>query len=581
MNKRQKELAQLSLDAEKKVLNELEKEYSRALSDINKKVLLFDGMIEQLENAIETTTDDRQKEILISQRQSKVYQKQYQEALQGQINGILDKMHGDEYATIEEYLKNCYEDAYIGTLYDLQGQGIPLIMPIDQAAAVKAITTDSKISKSLYTSLGADVAKLKKTISSEITRGIAASRPYAEIARNLSSAAEIPQNRAKLITRTEGHRIQSASNYNACVDAKAKGADVVKQWSAALDARTRPSHRSLDGQIVEVDEPFSLGNKTAMFPGDFGDPAEDCNCRCRVNQRARWALDESELDRLKERAKYYKLDKTKDFEDYKKKYLKAVENERIIDAGKIADVSYISATYGDTHAKEVKTMLDNASPDVLKVWNKYQSKFKTSNSKYTGTKAFYSPSSDDVTLNISAASKGNSYQTPYQVLFHEYGHMLDYLAAREQGHNNYTAITEVFAGLDATGSPIFDKKGLGGLLGKTAKNELNKRIKEIKKNHGVKTKGEAADILIKEIKDNYSLLARSDVSDMLEGAGLGVAYPLGVGHGKTYWKNRDNGKEILAEIFSAEIASPDSLACIQKYFPETYKVFKNIMEVIK
>jgi SPP1 gp7 family putative phage head morphogenesis protein len=298
MNKRQKELAQLSLDAEKAVLDELEKEYKRALNDINKKILQFSGMIERLENAIDSTTDEAQKEILISQRQSKVYQKQYQEALQGQISGILDKMQGDEYATIEQYLKECYEDAYIGTLYDLQGQGIPLIMPIDQAAAVKAITTDSKISKSLYTALGVDVAKLKKTISSEITRGIASSRPYAEIARNLSTAAEIPKNRAKLITRTEGHRIQSASNYNACVDAKAKGADVVKQWSAALDARTRPSHRALDGQIVEVDEPFSLGNKKAMFPGDFGDPAEDCNCRCRVNQRARWALNSTETKML-------------------------------------------------------------------------------------------------------------------------------------------------------------------------------------------------------------------------------------------------------------------------------------------
>lgn len=357
MNKRQKELAKLSLEAEKKVLDELEKEYARALRDINKKVLLFAGTIEQLEKAIDGETDDRQKEILISQRQSKVYQKKYQEALQGQISGILDKMQGDEYATIEEYLKECYEDGYIGTLYDLQSQGIPLIMPIDQAAAVKAIMTDSKISKGLYTALGVDIAKLKKTISSEITRGIASSRPYAEIARNLSAAAEIPKNRAKLITRTEGHRIQSASNYNACVDAKAKGADVVKQWSAALDARTRPTHRALDGQIVEVDEPFSLGNKKAMFPGDFGDPAEDCNCRCRVNQRARWALDESELDRLQERAKYFGLDKAKDFEDYKQKYLKAVEDtteylwsEAATDTDKIV-LEEINKYYGELTKK--------------------------------------------------------------------------------------------------------------------------------------------------------------------------------------------------------------------------------------
>lgn len=37
-------------------------------------------------------------------------------------------------------------------------------------------------------------------------------------------------------------------------------------------------------------------------------------------------LDESELQTLKERAEYFGLDKTKNFDDFKEKYLKAVEN---------------------------------------------------------------------------------------------------------------------------------------------------------------------------------------------------------------------------------------------------------------
>ena len=170
---------------------------------------------------------------------------------------------------------------------------------------------------------------------------------------------------------------------------------------------------------------------------------------------------------------------------------------------------------------------------------------------------------------------------PYQVLYHEYGHMTDYLAAREFGYNNYVAFTQVFNGLDSNGKATFIQGMSGGLLGQTAKDELKTLIKSTKKAHGVTTKVEAVQIIIDEIKNNYSLIARSDVSDMLEGAGIGVAYPLGVGHGKSYWKNRDNGKEIFAEIMSAEVASPDSLACIKKYFPETYKVFKTILEVIK
>lgn len=68
---------------------------------------------------------------------------------------------------------------------------------------------------------------------------------------------------------------------------------------------------------------------TAMFPGDFGKASEDCNCRCALLQRARWALTEEELETLKERAAYHGLDKAKDFEDYQQKYLKASEEEPV------------------------------------------------------------------------------------------------------------------------------------------------------------------------------------------------------------------------------------------------------------
>ena len=58
-----------------------------------------------------------------------------------------------------------------------------------------------------------------------------------------------------------------------------------------------------------------------MYPSNFGIPSLDINCRCVVLQRARWALDQDELEELKERAKCYGLNKSKDFEDFKNKYL--------------------------------------------------------------------------------------------------------------------------------------------------------------------------------------------------------------------------------------------------------------------
>lgn len=366
-------MQQSLLDSEAAAIKELEKQYAAALKDINDKVKLFQSDIDLLDQALsQDGLDDATKALLQSQKRSKVYQQNYQKALKGQVSGILDKMHGDNYGTIEKYLNGCYETGYIGTMYDIAKQGIPVITPINQAAAVKAILTDSKVSNGLYNALGVDVSKLKKTITQEISRGIASSLPYKDIARNISNVSSSPLSRAKTIARTEGHRIQQTSARDAQYSAKAKGADVVKQWDAALDSKTRESHRRVDGEIKELDEKFSNG---LMFPGDpSGSAAEVVNCRCTSNTRARWALDEDELNTLKERAEFFGLDKTQNFEEYTNKYLKASEIQAEVEQATKPKKEYLTE-------KKLKQKIDDADKEIADLLAPYggdESKFTLS-----------------------------------------------------------------------------------------------------------------------------------------------------------------------------------------------------------
>lgn len=171
--------------------------------------------------------------------------------------------------------------------------------------------------------MGIEVSALKKAVTQEISRGIATGLGYGDIARNIANATSAPFSRTKTIARTEGHRIQQTSNADAQRAAKEQGADVVKQWDATLDGKTRESHRRVDGEIRELDETFSNG---LMYPGDpNGAAAEVINCRCACLTRARWALDEEELEELKQRAEFFGLDKTENFEEFKAKYLEAAE----------------------------------------------------------------------------------------------------------------------------------------------------------------------------------------------------------------------------------------------------------------
>lgn len=352
MNKAEKEVIQSQLDNEKAVLLDLKRQYARALRDINDKIRML--------QSDELT-------------QSRAYQIQYQKALKAQIEAILDKLQGDEYSTIQQYLSQSYTDSFVGEMYVLHGQGIPIITPIDQRAAVKAVVTDSKLSTNLYAALGYDMDKLKKHVREEITRGLASSLLYDQIARNVAMYSDLPLANAKRIVRTEGHRIQEASADDARQVAKSKGADIVKQWDASLDGKTRPLHRALDGQIRETDEPFEINGIKVMIPGAFGDPSQDCNCRCKATGRARAALDADELARLKKRAEFFGLDKTESFEDFKKKYLKASETvEKTGKNGIIKADKIVSGHAGTPKKATPGTVIDHKSDsDVVNVRSFY------------------------------------------------------------------------------------------------------------------------------------------------------------------------------------------------------------------
>lgn len=302
MRKSEKEALQAMLDDEQETIKALEKAYQRA--------------IRRIDNHIRILESDEM-------TQSKIYQKRYQEAMKAQINAALDELHKKSNQTIEEYLTRSYQHGYVGTMYSLHKQGMPILAPIDQRAVTRAIRTDSKLSGRLYGELGVDMQKLKKTIRREISIGISIGSDYNMIARQVQISSGIPLKRAKTIVRTEGHRIQQQSADDARNAAKGQGCQVVKQWDAVLDGNTRADHRILDGQIREVGEPFEIDGKKAEYPGAFGRPEEDCNCRCVALTRAKWVLDADELQTMKDRAKFFGLDKAEGFREFEEKYLKA------------------------------------------------------------------------------------------------------------------------------------------------------------------------------------------------------------------------------------------------------------------
>lgn len=281
MNSRQLQVQRSLLKNEKAVIKQLERSYQDAIADIDKFILQLLAR-KDTENL-----------------QSIIYQIKYQEAIKKELESYLKVLHSKNFDTIDEYLNECYKQAHIGTLFDLQGQGVPLILPLNQEQIIKAVTLNSKLSAPLYNALGYNLDALKISVVQEISRGIAQELSYEEIARNLKNITNVDYNKSLRIAKTEGHRIQQEATYDVQKRAIQKGADVVKQWDSTLDGKTRPTHRALDGQIVEVDEYFkSESGYKALYPGGFNVPSEDCNCRCCLLQRAKWALSDEEFTKM-------------------------------------------------------------------------------------------------------------------------------------------------------------------------------------------------------------------------------------------------------------------------------------------
>lgn len=121
-----------------------------------------------------------------------------------------------------------------------------------------------------------------RLMSSAITQGILQGETIPQIARRImEKTGESSYKSAVRNARTAYTGAQNAGRIEGLHQAQRLGIEVKKKWRATLDYRTRDTHRDLDGQIRNVDEPFSVDGDEIDFPGDpKAKPALVYNCRC-------------------------------------------------------------------------------------------------------------------------------------------------------------------------------------------------------------------------------------------------------------------------------------------------------------
>jgi hypothetical protein len=87
---------------------------------------------------------------------------------------------------------------------------------------------------------------------------------------------------AERLVRTEA---TSAANFATLKSANTifPAEDLQKEWISATDERTRPTHRAVNGVVVNQTDFFTVGDSLMMYPGDpRGSAKEVINCRCSI-----------------------------------------------------------------------------------------------------------------------------------------------------------------------------------------------------------------------------------------------------------------------------------------------------------
>jgi len=121
---------------------------------------------------------------------------------------------------------------------------------------------------------------LWQTARNELLDGFEQGESIPQLAERLRSSAGMTAKQATLVGRT---KVIEASNAGSMATARASMLDMVKEWIATMDPRTRPTHLAADGQRVPLAEKFTVGGFQADFPADPDlPPSMAFNCRCTV-----------------------------------------------------------------------------------------------------------------------------------------------------------------------------------------------------------------------------------------------------------------------------------------------------------
>lgn len=367
-----------------------------------------------------------------------------------------------------------------------------------------------------------DVAWNMKRINSEVLQGILQGESMDKVAGRLQNAGMSSEKAAIRNARTMVTGAQNHGKLDSYYRLKDDGIDIKKRWDATLDKRTREEHAELDGQSVDIDEPFENSIGKIMYPGDpDADPANVYNCRCslqgdvgqtRGEQRA--TRDENGRSVLSENMTYEEWYETRMGKPFNVPQMPEIESTEYTSAK-------LMSVLGSDDYKAFTELVRDA--DTRTFYDNYMEEVRSIRHSVNGGQ--YNNRTDSVEFSYETKHEGiNKYST----LAHENGHMFDY----HIGRTNQLTFNEV--------DLVNDRCVIGSGIAKTLKvtpstsDQFLSAVRKDMQNFGMDFRAN-----VEKLKANRN--ATSGVQDAVDGFfSTQDRYILPWGHGDRYYNRMYN-----------------------------------------
>lgn len=202
----------------------------------------------------------------------------------------IGEMITEDYNQVAKAIKQTQHNAYIEKymmslyLYEMATQS-SMQFDVPTASVINAAIEQPIEFIRLVPTLQKHRNEVLKRIRIHITQGIMSGEGYSKIAKALRDDLGMAKAQSLRVARTEAGRAMSQAGLDSAMVVKSNGMKMMKRWSATKDARTRDTHRHLDGQSVDIDDNFKssgcVGPAPHLFVG-VASAKENINCRCKL-----------------------------------------------------------------------------------------------------------------------------------------------------------------------------------------------------------------------------------------------------------------------------------------------------------